>query len=213
MAAAPPPVLLDLDRTLVDLQSFTDYDAAWAVVRALVDPELADAGPETGWSSATRACMGVIAALRDEALWHRVSAAIAEFERAAIAQSVPMPGAAEFLSALADRPRAVVTLLPVDVARETLAAHGLEVEVVVGRDPQVRPKPSGDGLRRALELLAADPDGVVMVGDSTWDAAAAADAGVGFVGVHAGAAEFAAAFPEAPVGSSLAEVLTLLPRR
>ena len=212
MAASPPPVLLDLDRTLVDLQTFTDYDAAWAEVRSMVDPSYADAGPLTGWTSATRACMGVIAALRDEELWHRVSATIATHERAAVPRSTAMPGAAGFLAALADRPCAVVTLLPADVARDTLAAHGLGVEVVVGRDPHVRPKPSGDGLRRALELLGALPDGVVMVGDSTWDAAAATDAGVRFVGVHAGAAEFAVAFPDVPVRASLAEVLDLLPR-
>jgi phosphoglycolate phosphatase-like HAD superfamily hydrolase len=51
-----------------------------------------------------------------------------------------------------------------------------------------------------------------MVGDSTWDAAAAADAGVGFVGVHAGPEEFATSHPEVPVRASLAEVLALLPR-
>lgn len=207
-----PPVLLDLDRTLVDLQTFTDYDAAWAEVRSLVDPALAEAGPATGWSSATRACMGVIAALRDEMLWHRVSQAIAVFERAAIPMSVAMPGAGGFLAALADRPRAVVTLLPADVARETLAAHGLEVDVVVGRDPLIRPKPSGDGLRHALDRLGAVTEGVVMVGDSTWDAAAAADAGVGFVGVHAGPEEFAVSHPDVPVRASLAEVLGLLAR-
>ena len=76
-----PPVLLDLDRTLVDLQTFTDYDAAWTEVRALVDPVLAEGGPATTWTSATRACMGVIASLRDEALWHQVSAVIASYER------------------------------------------------------------------------------------------------------------------------------------
>jgi phosphoglycolate phosphatase-like HAD superfamily hydrolase len=213
MRVIQPPVLLDLDRTLVDLQSFTDYDAAWAQVRTMVDPALAEAGPATAWSSSTRACMGVVAALRDEDLWSRVSAAIAVHERAAVPQSVPMPGAGAFLGGLGERPRAVVTLLPVEVARETLAVHGLEIDVVVGRDPRIRPKPSGDGLRRALELLGAGPGGAVMVGDSSWDAAAAADAGVAFVGVHSGPAEFADSFPDVPVRATLADVLELLPRR
>lgn len=205
------PVLLDLDRTLVDLQSFTDYDAAWAEVRDLVDPALAGAGPATGWSSATRACMGLVAALPAGALWQTVSAALARHERAAVPQSVPMPGAADFLAALGDRPRAVVTLLPEDVARSALAGHDLRIEVVVGRDPTIRPKPSGEGLRAALTRLGAPSADAVMVGDSSWDAAAAADAGIAFVGVHAGADEFAAVRPTVPVCSSLAEVLARLP--
>jgi phosphoglycolate phosphatase-like HAD superfamily hydrolase len=203
-------VLLDLDRTLVDVQSFTDYDAAWADVRGLVDPALADSGPATGWSSATRACMGVIAALPDGDLWHQVSQTIARHEHAAVPQSVPMPGVHEFLAGLGDCPRAVITLLPEDVARAVLAHHGLDVEVVVGRDPWVRPKPSGDGLRLALELLGSGPDGAVMVGDSTWDALAALDAGARFLGVHAPPQEFAALDPAVPAYASLAEVTAAL---
>lgn len=204
-------VLLDLDRTLVDVQSFTDYDAAWAEVRALVDPSLATWGPVTGWSSSTRACMGVIAGLPDGDLWRAVSAAIERHERAAVRRSTPMPGVRAFLAALGDRPRAVVTLLPQSVACDALAAHGLEVAVVVGRHPQIRPKPSGDGLRAALSRLGATAAGAWMVGDSTWDAAAAADADVAFVGVHADAAEFASVVPPVPVYASLAEVLSALP--
>lgn len=199
-------VLLDLDRTLVDLQSFTDYDAAWDDVRGLVDPALADAGPATAWSSATRACMGVIAALPDGELWARVSTTIAGHELAAVPRSTPMPGVHEFVAALGERPRAVITLLPEDVARAVLAHHGIDVSVVVGRDPRVRPKPSGDGLRLALELLGSRPDEAVMVGDSTWDALAAVDAGVRFLGVHAPPQEFAALDPAVPAYASLAEV-------
>ena len=206
-----PAVLLDLDRTLVDLQSFTDYEAAWAEVRTIVDPSLAESGPTTGWASATRACMGVVAGLAAGDTWDAVSAAIERHERAAVGLSTPMPGVTEFLAALGERPRAVVTLLSHTVATETLAAHGIQVGVVVGRDPTIRPKPSGDGLRAALARLGASAAGAVMVGDSTWDAAAAADAGVGFVGVHAGPDEFAALIPAVPVCTSLAEVLRELP--
>lgn len=207
----PPPVLLDLDRTLVDLQTFTDYDAAWRDVQALLDDEPADLGPETGWTVTTRACMAVLGRLPAGDRWQAVSEAVAVRERAAVARSLPMPGARAFLDALAGRPTAVVTLLPADVARLVLGRHGLDVAVVVGRDPAVRPKPSGDGVRRALALLGAGPGGAVMVGDSTWDAAAARDAGVDFVGVHAAPAEFAA-FPEVPVCASLAQAAILLAR-
>lgn len=203
-------VLLDLDRTLVDLQSFTDYDAAWIEVRGLVDPELALVGPTTTWSSATRSCMSVIAALPEGDLWHSVSAAIARHEMAAISQSTAMPGVHEFLAGLGDRPRAVITLLPETVARATLAAHGLSVDVVVGRDPRIRPKPSGDGLRRALTHLGSASADAVMIGDSTWDALAASDAGVSFVGVHAPPQEFANLDPAVSVYGTLAEVAQII---
>jgi phosphoglycolate phosphatase len=203
-------VLLDLDRTLVDLQSFTDYDTAWADVRELVDPDFAAAGPLTTWPSATRACMGVIAAIADAALWQTVSSAIERHERAAIGRSVAMPHVAEFLAATADRPRAVITLLPASVARDVLAAHGIAIDVIVGRDPHVRPKPSGDGLCDALRLLGEPPHQATMIGDSTWDAAAAHDARVNFVGVHAPAAEFASVEPDVPAVASLLDALTLL---
>ena len=45
-----------------------------------------------------------------------------------------------------------------------------------------------------------------MIGDSTWDALAAADAGVAFLGVHAAAGEFAELDPPLPSYASLAEV-------
>jgi HAD superfamily hydrolase (TIGR01549 family) len=118
-----------------------------------------------------------------------------------------MPGAPEFVTVLEGRPVAVVTLLPVDVATLVLQRHGMDIDLVVGRDPLVRPKPSGDGLRRALDLLGTAADGAVMVGDSTWDAGAARDAGVGFVGVHAPRSEFQTEFPDVPVCRDLGDVL------
>jgi HAD superfamily hydrolase (TIGR01509 family) len=200
----PRAVLLDLDRTLVDVQSYTDYDAAWDAVRAAhSDLVAADEGPDTGWTSSTRACMGTLAALPDGPLWQEV----AEYERAAIPRSVTMPGAAQFVAALSDRPVAVVTRLAPDVARDVLGHHAIAIDVVIGRDPTVRPKPSGDGLREALRILGDDDADAVMVGDSTWDAAAARDAGAAFVGVHAGRAEFARDFPDVPVVETLADVL------
>jgi HAD superfamily hydrolase (TIGR01509 family) len=201
------PVLLDLDRTLVDVQSYTDYDSAWLDIAALLGEHGEDQGPETGWTERTRRCMAVMGQLPDGDLWHAVSGAVAAHERAAIPASRQMPGAREFLEALSGTPVAVVTLLPHEVAGAVLAHHGLSVDTIVGRDPRVRPKPAPDGLRRALELLDSAPsDGVRMVGDSAWDAAAARAAGIGFVGVHSPACEFSA-FPDYPVAASLAEAL------
>lgn len=203
-------VLLDLDRTLVDLQSFTDYDAAWVEVAGLLPLGHFGTGPETNWSSATRACMGAIATLPGGGPWKLVSSTIERHERTAVPQSQPMPEVRSFLNALVHRPLAVVTLLPESVARETLAFHGLQVDVVVGRDPLIRPKPSGDGLLAALAQLGESAFGSVMVGDSTWDAGAAADAGVSFIGVHAPPSEFTGSPSNVPVCASLAEVLGVI---
>lgn len=205
-------MLLDLDRTLVDLQSYTDYDQAWQAVQPYVPSDLTLNVPETGWSSATRACMGVLAALPESDLWWKISGIIAEFETAAIAQSVLMPGAHAFAYSLRTSARAVVTLLPEDVARDVLVQHDLDIPIVIGRDPRIRPKPSGDGLRRALELLDKPADDAVMIGDSTWDAAAAADAGVTFIGVHSPLTEFSEQFPDVTAHDSLAEVFVALYR-
>ena len=204
--------LLDLDRTLVDLQSYTDYDQAWQAVQPHVPSDLILDVPETGWSSATRACMGVLAALPDGELWWTISGIIAEYENAAITHSVAMPGAHAFAYSLRTSARAVVTLLPEDVARDVLVQHRMDIPVVIGRDPRIRPKPSGDGLRRALELLDKPARHAVMIGDSTWDAAAAADAGVEFIGVHSPLNEFSGQFPDVTVHDSLAEVFVALYR-
>lgn len=200
-------LLLDLDHTLVEVQAHTDYDAAWSDVVPLLGDGPVDLGLDTAWTTATRACMAILGDLPPGDLWTAVDRAIAAHEYAGAESSVQMPGGRLFVDALAGRPTAIVTLLPVDVATAVLARHGMAIDVVVGRDPYVRPKPSGDGLRHALELLGADAEGAVMVGDSTWDAAAARDAGVGFVGVHAPPSEFAAQFPEVPVCRDLADVL------
>ncbi len=53
-------------------------------------------------------------------------------------------------------------------------------------------KPSPDLVRTALGKAHADPADAVFVGDSVWDAAAASDAGVRFVGLCCGSASAAA---------------------
>ncbi len=199
-------VLLDLDRTLVDLQSYTDYDAAWEAIAPLVPKDLIPEELQTGWSSATRACMGVLSSMPDGDLWWSISDRIASFETAAISRSVAMPGAYAFAHNLRDSPRAVVTLLPVDVAHDVLVQHGIDIPIVIGRDPRIRPKPSGDGLSHALELLEVPASDAVMIGDSSWDAAAAQDAGVSFLGVHSPKTEFSALFPDVVAHESLADV-------
>lgn len=185
-------LLLDLDRTLVDLQTFTDYGAALADVRGLLGSWDAVEVPDTDWDAPTVACMSVLHSLAGDPRWVQVSDAIAVHERAAIPHSVLMPTVDAARGVLRRTPVAVVTLLASEVVVTVLAAHGIavgpgaEVDVVVGRSADVRPKPEPDGLLAACSLLGVTPGSAVMIGDSRWDEQAAARAGVRFIGVPFG---------------------------
>ncbi len=187
-------LLFDLDRTLVDVQSFTDYAAARLDAGAVVGHDRAMAAvPTTDWSSDTQAAMALLVTYAGDPRWDALSEAIAVHELAAVSRSTPMPTLAAAWALSASVPRAVVTLVPEHVARAALAAHGIDaspdVLAVVGRRAGQRPKPAPDGLLSACEVLGVDPAGAVMIGDSTWDAEAAHAAGSRFVGVpfHPGA--------------------------
>jgi phosphoglycolate phosphatase-like HAD superfamily hydrolase len=180
-------VLLDLDRTLIDLQSFTNYSAARADVEALVGTWSDGAVPATDWDHDTQACMAVLHACGTDPRWGQISDVIAVHERAAIPHSTLMATVQESRSILTALPTAVVTLLPTDVATDVLAFHdlllGREIDVVIGRQQELPPKPEPDGVLQACRQLSVDPTDAVMIGDSTWDAQAALAAGVAFIGV------------------------------
>ncbi len=182
-------LLLDLDRTLVDLQSYTDYSAALADVERLLGTWNDAEVPDTDWDRPTQACMAVLHSKLGDPRWHEVSSAIAVHERAAIAQSVTMPTVSGTLDVLSRMRVAVVTLLPADVATEVLIAHGIgvgvgqPVDLVVGRDASIRPKPWPDGLLAACDRLGGAAADATMIGDSSWDEEAARRAGIPFIGV------------------------------
>lgn len=206
------PILFDLDRTLVDVQTYTDYAAALADVEALIGGWADPPTPPTGWDGPTRRAMGVLVALAGDERWQQVSDLIEAHEREAVAQSVMMPGVKAALAATRDNPRAVVTLLPPHTARVVLRHHGLDqrldLDLVVGRRADLAAKPAPDQLLEGCRLLSVEPAEAVMIGDSTWDALAAEAAGCGFVGVtNSGASEFGAR----PSASTLDQVVALLP--
>lgn len=181
-------LLFDLDRTLVDVQSFTDYAAARLDAESLVGHERTLAAvPSTDWSSDTQATMALLVTYAGDPRWDAVSEAIAVHELAAVPRSTPMPTLTDAWTLSASVPRAVVTLVPEDVARAALAAHGVDASpgalAVVGRRAGQRPKPAPDGLLSACAALGVDPADAVMIGDSTWDAEAAHAAGMPFIGV------------------------------
>ncbi len=209
-------LLLDLDRTLVDLQSYTDYAGALADVERLIGAWSDADVPDTDWDRPTQACMAVLHSMLGDSRWYEMSAVIAEHERAAIPQSVAMPTVTASMDALRSVPVAVVTLLPVDVATEVLIAHGIgvgpgqPVDLVVGRDASIRPKPWPDGLLAACSRLGGSTADATMIGDSSWDEEAARQAGIAFVGVPSSPSGFPAGVTveptlEAAVGRALGE--------
>ena len=209
-------LLLDLDRTLVDLQSYTDYSAALADVERLIGAWSDADVPDTDWDRPTQACMAVLHSMLGDSRWYEVSAVIADHERAAIAQSVAMPTVTASVDVLRSVPVAVVTLLPVDVATEVLIAHGIEVgdgqpvDLVVGRDASIRPKPWPDGLLAACDRLGGPAAADTMIGVSSWDEEAARRAGIAFIGVPSSPSGFPAGVPVEPtlvaaVGRALGE--------
>jgi phosphoglycolate phosphatase-like HAD superfamily hydrolase len=86
---------------------------------------------------------------------------------------------------------------------ESCGIAGL-IDVVVTGDRIARPKPSGDGIRRAAEAIGAGTARTMMVGDSLHDHGAARDAGAWFVAV--GHTSAAAALADASVGN-VAEIV------
>jgi len=178
-------ILFDLDRTLIDLQSFTDYGAARREAEALVTGFEGLEVPPTDWSADTVAAMALLVACSGDPRWALVSEAIESHELAAIPQSTPMPECARAWRLSEGMPRAVVTLLPERVVREVLAQHALTTDglVIVGRRADQRPKPHPDGLLSACAQLGVAPGEALMIGDSAWDLEAARAAGCAFVGV------------------------------
>lgn len=200
-------LLFDLDRTLIDVQSYTDYAAALSEVEALIGAWADPPTPPTGWDGPTRRCMGVLVALGDDHRWEAVSRLIEGHEMAAVLRSRPMPALEEAMKKVAGLPCAVVTLLPDTPARMALRLHRVPIETVVPRKAGRKPKPAPDQVLAACAKLGVEASRSVMIGDSTWDEQAAIGAGCQFVGVtNGGPSEFS---PATAVAADLLEAVEL----
>lgn len=80
--------------------------------------------------------------------------------------------------------RGVITNTPATLARDLLAWVGLIglVDITVGPDAGLAPKPAPDVVLRACESLQVKPSEALMIGDSSFDEKAARAARVSFVG-------------------------------
>lgn len=113
-----------------------------------------------------------------------IDTALRAAELRAVTTAAPVPGSTELLTACqaTGRPVAIVSNNCTEAVHTYLRRHGLTALVthVQGRDPHSPDlmKPDPHLLREALTMLDAEPDGVVLIGDSLTDLHAARAAGV-----------------------------------
>jgi phosphoglycolate phosphatase len=182
-----PAVLLDLDKTLVNVEDGIDYCAALAELRARLPDAVGDVGTETSWGRCTRPVIGVLGALAGTPAWPDAAAIVERFEVAGVPRSFAMPGLADLLRVIDPARAAIVTLLGPAATAQVIERHiAIRPAVVVARDPTLRPKPAPDQALEALRRLGVSAAGAVMVGDSEVDEATARAAGIRFIGVSNG---------------------------
>ena len=198
-------LLLDLDRTLVDVESAVDYCAALEELRSAFPNAAMGATPDTtGWGSCTKQVIALLVGLAGTPDYPPAAALVAAHELCGAPDSQPMPGLAGFLRAMQHRPKAIVTLLGPEATELVLDLHGIDVDVVVARRPDLKPKPFPDQVEEGLQRLGASADSATMVGDSATDLHAARAAGVDFIAVTNGRTTHE--FDAVPVAGDLAEV-------
>jgi len=177
-------VLFDLDGVLVD-----SYEAWFQVLRAVAEqlgyPPVARDDFAAGWGQ------GIAADVTRFFPRHGVP----ELERCYEAEYPRQlahlrfdPEAPAVLAALRARglPTALVTNTPGPLARAVLARGGLALDAVVGGTDVPRGKPAPDIPLRACALLGVEPARALLLGDTEFDRAAAAAAGVPFAGLRFG---------------------------
>ncbi len=185
--AAARVLLLDLDKTLVNVEDGIDYCGALAELRASLAGAAADLPADTSWNRCTRPVIGLLGALAGRPEWSRASAIVERFEVAGVDRSTAMPGLDALLRAVDPARAAIVTLLGPAATEAAIRRHlPVAPAVVVARRPDLRPKPAPDQALEALRLLGATPDEAVMIGDSEVDEATARAAGVAFIGITNG---------------------------
>jgi HAD superfamily hydrolase (TIGR01509 family) len=196
----------DMDGTLLD-SSIVVPAAYVAAVRRLGGPELTPAQVVASYS------LGPPEALLAHLLGRELAAADSEayYDELSAVTALAYAGVEDVLAALRARGHrvAVFTGASTRAATMLLAAAGIEVDVLVGGDEVVRPKPAADGLLLAARRLGIAPADLAYIGDAPNDLRAATAAG----GISAAAAwghQYQSAEPADVTLAAPAEALTLL---
>lgn len=209
-------VLFDFEGTLVDFRwRLADAEAE---LRGILGELGFDAAPFAADNYAVLRTRALELSPSDEVrsrVDHRFGDIYDRYDLDALSRWSLKGGARGLLSALraSGRRLGLVTNVGRLTIDKALVRFGLErsLDVVVTRNEAARAKPSGDGLRRALSLLHADPREALLVGDSLSDLAAARDAGVHVAIVSGGESSAAEIDRQGPdyVLASLEEVAHL----
>ncbi|KAA3626854.1 MAG: HAD family hydrolase [Proteobacteria bacterium] len=179
-------ILLDLDRTLIDIESEVDYCAALARLQRAGFGLRDDLGAATSWGDCTRRVIDLLIGQPDRETWQRADAIVVPCELEGAERARAMPGLETLLRALTGRPVGIVTLASAAATQRVIERYGLIVDAVVARSFEVPAKPHPDQLLVALGTLGVEPAHAVMVGDSERDEMAAQAAGLAFIGVTNG---------------------------
>lgn len=207
MVVGVAALLLDLDRTLVDIESYVDYCSAYAELSRLGLARGAET-PKTYWGKCTKAAMDALVALAGTPSWRMANEVVERYEVQGAVRSAPMPCLAEFLRATEGYKKAIVTLLGPRATAVVLEKFGIRADAVVAREEGIRPKPFPDPVLVALRRLGIDARNAVMIGDSEWDEASATAAGVKFVGITNGRTSHD--FKTAEIYNSLCELIKVI---
>lgn len=178
----PPPVLFDLDGTLIDSIDLIVKSAQFAFAKC----ELA-CPTEKEWLMGVGRPLPVMFGHFAPGHEERLIAAYREFQLANHDVLVRVyDGVPEMLAELRSRghPMAIVTSKTVVLAQRGLAHTGIDhyFETVVGMDACKRHKPDPEPVQIALDRLSSGPEGAWFVGDSVHDMESGNAAGVATVG-------------------------------
>jgi HAD superfamily hydrolase (TIGR01509 family) len=187
----PLNFIFDLDGTLVD--SVYLHTLAWHEALEAMGMELASWRIHRHIGMSDDLIAHEVAHETNRELTDREIEKLRSFHTAAYlkraGQLRPLPGARDVLQTLtkAQVPWAIATSSNRERAHQSLALLGLGADArVVTRDPGIRGKPNPDLFLKAAELLKADAENCIVIGDSVWDLLAARRARMLGVGVLSG---------------------------
>lgn len=177
-------VLLDLDGTLVD--SVYPHVIAWYEALREAGVTVPMARIHAGIGLGSDRLVPWLVGHREDA--GRISEGHARRFLGMADRLAPTTGARRLLEDLASRsvPFVLATSAGQQERDALLAALGGEELPIVGADDVSSSKPAPDLLLAARDHLGGEPEHLVMVGDSPWDAMAATRAGMEAVGVSCG---------------------------
>ncbi|AYF75789.1 HAD family hydrolase [Nocardia yunnanensis] len=181
-------LLLDMDSTLVNSEAVVELLwRGWAEEHGLtVEEVLAVAHGRQGWAT-----MALLLPDRPAELNHADNARLLEREATIVDGIVPVPGAPEFLAAVADLPHALVTSANIALTEKRMAAAGLPLPLIrITAESVTASKPHPEGFLAGAAELGLDPADCLVFEDSEAGIAAAKAAGMRVVGVGPRAATY-----------------------